>query len=87
MAEFESLAARLMAALDRLDEIASPLVELRARAATDAAEIASLKRERDRLLTRVAELEEEARALAGATDEVESRLDDAITEIRTALAR
>ncbi len=87
MAQFDPMAAQLMAALDRLEEVALPLVELRARAAKDAAEIAELKLEREHLLTRIAELEEEARALAGVTDEVEGRLDEAITEIRTALAR
>jgi hypothetical protein len=43
--------------------------------------------ERDRLLARVAELEEDARALSGLTEEVETRLDGAIAEIRTALGR
>ena len=43
--------------------------------------------ERERLLARIAELEHEVQALAGVTDEVEGRLDDAIGEIRAALAR
>jgi cell division protein FtsB len=86
MAELDQTAP-LNAALDRLEEALRPLIGLRAQAASDAAEIAALKQERDRLLARIAELEDEARALSGVTDEVEGRLDDAITEIRTALAR
>ena len=64
-----------------------PLAEAKARALHNAAEIESLKHEREQLLTRIAELEDEARAIAGVTDEVEGRLDEAITEIRAALAR
>jgi hypothetical protein len=39
------------------------------------------------LVTRVAELEDEARSLSGLTEEVEGRLDGAIAEIRAALGR
>ena len=39
------------------------------------------------LAARVATLEEEARALAGLTEEVEDRLDGAIAEIREVLGR
>lgn len=87
MAQLDQMAAQLKTALDRLEEAILPLVELRARAEQDAAEITALKQDRDRLLARIAELEDEARALAGVTGEVEDRLDDAISEIRTALAR
>jgi len=87
MAELDQMTAQLKAALDRLEAEALPLAEARARAAKDAAEIESLKRERVQLLARIAELEEEARAITGVTDEVEGRLDEAITEIRAALAR
>jgi hypothetical protein len=87
MAELDQMTAQLKAALDRLEAEALPLAEARARAAKDAAEIESLKRERVQLLARIAALEEEARAITGVTDEVEGRLDDAITEIRAALAR
>jgi hypothetical protein len=38
-------------------------------------------------LARIAELEDENRALAGITEEVEGRLDGAIGEIRAALGR
>jgi chromosome segregation ATPase len=87
MAQLDQMAAQLKAALDRLDVLAAPLADFRARAARDANEITGLKAERERLLARIAELEEEARSLAGVTDAVEGRLDDAISEIRTALAR
>jgi hypothetical protein len=87
MAELDQTAAQLMVALDRLEGLAVPLAEAKARALHNAAEIESLKHEREQLLTRIAELEDEARAIAGVTDEVEGRLDEAITEIRAALAR
>jgi len=87
MAELDQMAAQLTAALDRLESLALPLAEAKARALQNAAEIESLKHEREQLLTRITELEEEARAITGVTDEVEGRLDEAITEIRAALAR
>lgn len=87
MAELDLMAAQLMEALDRLESLALPLAEARRRATKDAAEIESLKRERDQLLVRVTEMEDEARTLTVVTDEVEGRLDGAITEIRAALAR
>jgi chromosome segregation ATPase len=87
MAELDRMAAELMEALDKLENLALPLADVRARAADDAAEIEGLKRERDQLLARIAELEDEARTITGVTGEVEGRLDEAITEIRAALAR
>jgi hypothetical protein len=45
-----------------------------------------LRAERDKLLARIAEIENESRALAGVTHEVESKLDGAIAELREALA-
>lgn len=87
MAGLDQMAAELAGALDRLETLALPLAEARRRAAADAAEIERLTREREELLARIAKLEEEARALSGVSDEVEGRLDDAITEIRAALAR
>lgn len=80
------MAAQLNAALDQLDKLTLPLAESRQRAVRDKAEIESLKRERDQLKARVATLEEESRELVGITSEVETRLDSAILEIRTALA-
>jgi chromosome segregation ATPase len=87
MAELDQMAAQLTAALDRLESLALPLAEAKARAAQTSAEIEALRRERDQLLARITELEDETRAIAGVTDEVEGRLDEAITEIRAALAR
>lgn len=87
MTQLDETAARLEAALTALESASAPLVEARSRAARDAAEIARLTVERDRLLARVADLEDETRSLAGLTEEVEGRLDGAIAEIRTALAR
>ena len=87
MAELDQMAAQLMAALDRLESLTLPLAEAKARALQSAAEIEDLKHEREQLLARIAELEDEARAITGVTDEVEGRLDEAITEIRAALAR
>ena len=64
-----------------------PLAQARAQAAKDAAELEQLREERDSLLARIAELEDESRALASVTEEVEGRLDGAIVEIRAALGR
>lgn len=87
MAELDQMAAQLAAALDRLESLALPLAEAKARALQNAAEIEGLRHEREQLLARITELEDEARAIAGVTNEVEGRLDEAITEIRAALAR
>lgn len=87
MAELDLMAAQLTAALDRLEELALPLAETQARAQRDAAEIECLRQECEQLRARIAELEDEARTLEGVADEVEDRLDGAITEIRAALAR
>ena len=78
---------RFGAALTALEEAAGQIPALRAQAADSRAKVAELTEERDRLLARVAELEEENRALGGVTEEVESRLDGAIAEIRGALGR
>ena len=74
-------------ALDRLEDLAMPLMEARAQGTKDRAEIEKLKQDRERLLARIALLENEAKELAGVTDQVEGRLDTAIAEIRAALAR
>jgi hypothetical protein len=50
-------------------------------------DLAVLKAERERLQSRIQELEEETRVLSGLTEEVEGRLDGAIAEIRAALGR
>jgi chromosome segregation ATPase len=78
---------RLTAALDRLEESAAPGMETEAARVRAAAEIAALTQEREVLLARIAELEQETRALASVTEEVEGRLDQAVEEIRGALGR
>jgi hypothetical protein len=83
----DEMAARLDAALSKLETAAGPLVEARSRAKTDAATITSLNTEREDLYARVATLEEDSRSLLGITEEVEGRLDGAIAEIRQALGR
>jgi predicted nucleic acid-binding Zn-ribbon protein len=87
MTRLDAAKSEFSEALEVLARTVAPLAEARVRAEKDAAEIAALKRERDQLLARIAELEEEGRALAGITQEVEDRLDGAISEIRTALGR
>jgi predicted nucleic acid-binding Zn-ribbon protein len=87
MTQLDTAATRLSQALDALESTVQPLLEARARAARDTAEIARLSTERERLLARIAELENETRALSGLTQEVDGRLDGAIAEIRQALSR
>jgi HAMP domain-containing protein len=87
MAALEAATARLTAALDRMEHLATALSQAQVEARKNASEVARLNLERETLLARIAELEEESRALAGITEEVEGRLDGAIAEIRTALAR
>ena len=87
MAELEDAAAKLIAALESLESALVPLDEALKRHARDAAEIASLSQERQGLLARIADLEDETRSLSSVTEEVEDRLDGAIAEIRSALAR
>ena len=80
-------AERLSAAIDRLENALKPQEEAQKRHARDAAEIASLTHERETLLARIADLEDEARSLASVNQEVEGRLDGAIADIRAALGR
>jgi cell division protein FtsB len=87
MTQLDTAATRLSQALDALESNVQPLLEARARAARDTAEIAKLSAERERLLARIATLEDETRALSGLTQEVDGRLDGAIAEIRQALSR
>jgi hypothetical protein len=87
MSRLDEAAERLRAAMASVDSAVDPLVEAKRAAKEAAARISALTVERDRLLARVAELEEDARALSGLTEEVETRLDGAIAEIRTALGR
>jgi predicted nucleic acid-binding Zn-ribbon protein len=80
-------ADRLAMAIDRLENSLKPQEEAQKRHARDTAEIASLTHERETLLTRIADLEEETRSLASVNEEVEGRLDGAIADIRAALGR
>ena len=83
MSRLDDALARLATALDRLD---AGIGEKHSREA-ELAELDELKDERERLIARVATLEEEARNLASLTEEVDDRLDGAIAEIREVLAR
>lgn len=87
MSRLDVAAERFRKALDSVETAAQSVDELRKSAKDREARIAALTLERDQLLARIAELEEEAQALSGLTEEVEDRLDGAIAEIRTALGR
>lgn len=87
MGRLEVAGARFAAALAELERMALPLAESKGSTDSADAKIATLTAEREALLERVAELEEEIRALEGVTNEVENRLDGAIAEIRVALGR
>lgn len=78
---------RFRAALEALENAAGSVGESLDSAAKLPERIAELEAEREKLLTRVADLEDEIAALSGLTEEVEGRLDGAIGEIRAALAR
>jgi predicted nucleic acid-binding Zn-ribbon protein len=87
MTRLDNALARFSAALDQLE---SRVEEANARAmeaAGSPGEISLLRAERERMCARIGELEEESRALAGLTGEVEERLDGAIAEIREVLSR
>src|SRR5215469_12860230 len=87
MVDLADAQGRLATALDRLESALTPFGDAQRRHVRDAAEIASLAQEREGLLARIAELEEETRSLASTTEEVENRLDGAIADIRAALGR
>ena len=87
-------AERLTKALNALEEGLVPLdrtrddaADVRAQLAEARAKLDAADQERDRLLARIAELEEEQQALTEISEEIETRLDGAIGEIRTALGR
>jgi predicted nuclease with TOPRIM domain len=87
-------AERLTKALNALEEGLVPLdrtrddaADVRAQLAECRAKLDAADQERDRLLARVAELEEEQQALTEISEEIENRLDGAIGEIRSALGR
>lgn len=82
MSKLEAAAARLKAALDRLETGLAARPALQTGRVSPAEELRS---ERDALAARVAGLEEERRALAKANEEIERRLDTMIGEVRDAL--
>ena len=86
MKRLEAAVARLNAALDKLETSADERLSS-VRSDSSATELSLLKEERERLIARIAALEEETRTLAGLTEEVEDRLEGAIAEIRGVLAR
>jgi chromosome segregation ATPase len=87
LSRLELAQKRLTQALESLEK-AAELAARRGKAASAAeARVAALGGERERLLIRISELEEELAALSSVTLEVEGRLDGAIGEIRAALAR
>lgn len=87
MSRLELTQKRLTQALESLEKAAKLAAQRGKVASVAQARIASLDGERERLLTRIAELEDELAALSSLTHEVEGRLDGAIGEIRAALAR
>jgi hypothetical protein len=86
MSRLDTAAARLNAALESLERSAVPLAGAHSKPAAQERKIAELLKEREVLLARLAELEEDARALSSTNEEIETRLDTAIGEIRAALA-
>jgi hypothetical protein len=85
MDRLEAAATRLSTALTKLEDGAEARLRVLRETVSSAAEVELLQAERERLRARVAALEEESRALAGLTEEVEDRLDGAIAEIREVL--
>lgn len=86
MTKLAQAQARFSAAVDALDKaIEDSGVAMRLGSKLKV-ELTALKSERETLYSRIAALEEETHVLAGLTEEVEDRLDDAIAEIREVLA-
>ena len=85
MSRLDTAAAQLNGALESLARVAVPLAGSHGKAAAHERKIAELLREREVLLARLNELDEETRALASTNEEIETRLDSAIGEIRAAL--
>ena len=87
MSRLDLAQTRFQAALEALENTVASVGENLDEAAKLPERIAELEAERERLLARIAELEDDVSALSGLTEEVEGRLDGAITEIRATLAR
>ena len=83
MSRLDLAEKRLAQALETLEKAAKGV----AGRGPDRSESEAFAQERERLLTRIAQLEEELAAISSASQEVEGRLDGAIGEIRAALAR
>jgi len=83
MSRLDLAEKRLAGALEKLEKAA----QTAARRNKLQPSLDALVEERDRLLARIAQLEDELSALSSASQEVEGRLDGAIGEIRAALAR
>jgi hypothetical protein len=86
MTKLAQAQARFSAALDALDKAIDDSGVTMRLGSKLKMELTALKSERETLYSRIAALEEETRVLAGLTEEVEDRLDDAIAEIRDVLA-
>jgi exonuclease VII small subunit len=78
MSKLETASARLNEALNALEGAVS---------ASPGAKATELLKEREALLARLAELEENARSLSSTNEQIEARMDGAIGEIRAALGR
>jgi hypothetical protein len=87
MSRLDLAVKRFSAALDGLEKAVDDRLETLRTTNDVVADLGVMKAERERLISRVAELEEESRLLSGLTEEVEGRLDGAIAEIRAALGR
>ena len=74
--------ARLDAALEKLESIA----EFNQKRSGSIPGAADWTKERETLLARIAELEQEVRAVSSVNEEIETRLESAMGEIRAALA-
>ncbi|HEX4105937.1 MAG TPA: DUF4164 family protein [Rhizomicrobium sp.] len=83
MSRLDLAEKRLAQALEKLEKAAGTV----ARGDKNQPAVEALTGERERLLARIAQLEEELAAVSSASQEVEGRLDGAIGEIRAALAR
>jgi len=87
MGKLEPAAERLTQALNALEAGLVPLLKAQETAKAAQSRIAALESERERLLARIADLEQETESLGQISEEVETRLDGAIAEIRSALGR
>jgi Domain of unknown function (DUF4164) len=88
MNRLDAARMHLSSALDSLSNRMAQAATVRSAALEpmrDIAEAEAVRAERDRLLDRLTQLEEESRALMNASDDVDARLDGAIAEIREVL--